>query len=234
MISAGGIKNVASYYQNSMQAAKKSDSVAKTKETAAESNVAKSSEDKLSTKAKNYLENLRKTYGDYDFYVADAGVDRRALLSGSTKEFSVIFSNEELERMADDEAYAQEKMHAVQIAVEMSKRINEQFGADLENGTLISKMAISFDEDGKMSIFAQLEKISEAEKDYIEKLKEKRADEKKSAEELAEKKAQEKDRTVKKVNLEASSEEELIEKITNVDWSKVAGEIEGIRFDFSV
>lgn len=234
MISSGGIKNAAAYYQNSMQAVKKSDSVAKAKETAEESKVAKSSEDKLSTKAKNYLENLRKTYGDYDFYVADAGVDRRALLSGSTKEFSVIFSNEELERMADDEAYAQEKMHAVQIAVEMSKRINEQFGADLENGTLISKMAISFDEDGKMSIFAQLEKISEAEKDYIEKLKEKRADEKKSAEELAEKKAQEKDRTVKKVNLEASSEEELIEKITNVDWSKVAGEIEGIRFDFSV
>ena len=234
MISSGGIKNAATYYQNSMQAVKKSDSVAKAKETAEESKVAQSSEDKLSTKAKNYLENLRKTYGDYDFYVADAGVDRRALLSGSTKEFSVIFSNEELERMADDEAYAQEKMHAVQIAVEMSKRINEQFGADLENGTLISKMAISFDEDGKMSIFAQLEKISEAEKDYIEKLKEKRADEKKSAEELAEKKAQEKDRTVKKVNLEASSEEELIEKITNVDWSKVAGEIEGIRFDFSV
>lgn len=234
MISAGGIKNVASYYQNSMQAAKKSDSVAKAKDTAEQSKVAGSSEDKLSTKAKNYLENLRKTYGDYDFYVADAGVDRRALLSGSTKEFSVVFSNAELERMADDEAYAQEKMHAVQIAVEMSKRINEQFGADLENGTIISKMAIAFDEDGEMFIFAQLEKLSEAEKDYIEKLKEKRADEKKSAEELAEKKEQEKDMTVKKVNLEASSEEELIEKITNVDWSKVAGETEGIRFDFSV
>ena len=234
MISSGGIKSAAAYDQNSMQAVKKNDSVAKAKETVSESKVANSSEDKLSTKAKNYLENLRKTYGDYDFYVADAGVDRRALLSGSTKEFSVIFSNEELERMADDEAYAQEKMHAVQIAVEMSKRINEQFGADLENGTLISKMAISFDEDGKMSIFAQLEKLSEAEKDYIEKIKEKRADEKKVAEELAEKKAQEKDMTVKKVNLEASSEEELIEKITNVDWSKVAGETEGIRFDFSV
>lgn len=234
MISSGGIKSAATYYQNSMQAVKKNDSVAKAKETVSESKVANSSEDKLSTKAKNYLENLRKTYGDYDFYVADAGVDRRALLSGSTKEFSVIFSNEELERMADDEAYAQEKMHAVQIAVEMSKRINEQFGADLENGTLISKMAISFDEDGKMSIFAQLEKLSEAEKDYIEKIKEKRADEKKSAEELEEKKEQEKDMTVKKVNLEASSEEELIEKITNVDWSKVAGETEGIRFDFSV
>lgn len=116
MISSGGIKNAAAYYQNSMQAVKKSDSVAKAKETAEESKVAQSSEDKLSTKAKNYLENLRKTYGDYDFYVADAGVDRRALLNNSTKEFSVIFSNSELERMANDEAYAQEKMHAVQIA----------------------------------------------------------------------------------------------------------------------
>lgn len=234
MISSGGIKSAATYYQNSMQAVKKSDSVAKAKETAAESKVANSSEDKLSTKAKNYLENLRKTYGDYDFYVADAGIDKRALLNSSTKEFSVIFSNSELERMANDEEYAQEKMHAVKIAVEMSKRINEQFGADLEEGTLISKLAVSFNEDGTMSIFAQLEKLSEAEKDYIEKIKEKRADEKKLAEELAEKKAQEKDMTVKKVNLEASSEEELIEKITNVDWSKVAGETEGIRFDFSV
>lgn len=234
MISSGGIKSAAAYYQNSMQAVKKNDSVAQAKETAEETKVAKSSEDKLSIKAKNYLENLRKTYGDYDFYVADAGVDRRALLNSSTKEFSVIFSNSELERMANDEEYAQEKMHAVETAVAMSKRINEQFGADLEKGTFISKMVISFDEDGKMSIFAQLEKLSEAEKDYIEKIKEKRADEKKSAEELAEKKAQEKDRTVKKVNLEAASEEELIEKITNVEWSKVAGEIEGIRFDFSV
>ena len=34
--------------------------------------------------------------------------------------------------------------------------------------------------------------------------------------------------------LKYKTEEELIEKITNVDWSKVAGEIEGIRFDFSV
>ena len=32
MISAGGIKNAATYYQNSMQAVKKSDSVAKAKE----------------------------------------------------------------------------------------------------------------------------------------------------------------------------------------------------------
>jgi len=85
-----------------------------------------------------------------------------------------------------------------------------------------------------MSIFAELEKVSEKQKDYIEKIKEKRADEKKEAEELAEKKAKEKDVTVKKVTVEAYSEEELMEKIANVDWSKVAGENVGVRFDFSV
>lgn len=234
MISSGGITNAATYYRNSMHASKKSDSVTKTKEKSAESKVAKSAEDKLSPKAKNYLETLRKTYGDYEFYVADTGTDRRALLNNSTKEFSVIFSNSELERMANDEEYANEKLHAVQTAVNMSKKICEQFGFNREEGSVIGKLAVSFNEDGTMSIFAQLEKLSEAEKDYIEKLKEKRADEKKSVEGLVEKKLPEKDMTVKKVNLEASSEEELIEKITNVDWSRVAGEIEGIRFDFIV
>ncbi len=241
MISSNGITNAATYYQNSMQAAKKSDSVAKAKDAATESKVEKSSEDKLSTKAKKYLENLRKTYGDYEFFVADSGDDKRALLNKSTKEFSVIFSGSELEKMANDEEYAKEKLNAVQTAVEMSKRICEQFGFERagekeEGNGFINKIAISFNEDGTMSIFAELEKVSEKQKDYIEKIKEKRADDKKAAEELAEKKAKEKEKdvAVKKVTLEASSEEELIEKITNVDWNKVAGENVGVRFDFSV
>ena len=45
----------------------------------------------MSSKAKNYLDNLRKTYGDYDFIVADEGDDRSALLDKSNKEYSVIF-----------------------------------------------------------------------------------------------------------------------------------------------
>lgn len=242
MISSNGITNAATYYQKSMQATKKSDSVTKAKDTTAEAKVAKSSEDKLSTKAKKYLENLRKTYGDYEFFVADAGDDKRALLNKSSKEFSVIFSSSELEKMANDEEYAKEKLHAVQTAVNMSKKICEQFGFERagekegEGSGFINKIAISFNEDGTMSIFAELEKVSEKQKDYIEKIKEKRVDEKKETEELAEKKAKEKEKdvTVKKVTLEASSEEELIEKITNVDWNKVAGENVGVRFDFSV
>lgn len=240
MISSNGITNAATYYQNSMQAAKKSDTIAKAKDNATEAKNVKSSEDKLSTKAKNYLETLRKKYGDFEFMVADAGDDKRALLDKSTKEFSVIFSSSELEKMANDEEYAKEKMNAVQTAVNMSKKICEQFGFERagegEGNGFINKIAISFNEDGTMSIFAELEKVSEKQKDYIDKIKEKRADDKKSAEELAEKKAKEKEKdvAVKKVTVEASSEEELIEKITNIDWNKVVGENVGARFDFSV
>ena len=240
MISSNGITNVASYYQKGMQTAKKNDTITKAKETAVETKSVKSTEDKLSTKAKNYLENLRKTYGDYEFFVADASDDKRALLDKSTKEFSVIFSSSELEKMANDEEYARKKLHAVQTAVDMSKRICEQFGFERggekeeEGNGFINKIAISFNEDGTMSIFAELEKVSEKQKDYIEKIKEKRADEKKEAEELAEKKAKEKDVAVKKVTLEASTEEELVEKIANIDWNKIAGENVGVRFDFSV
>lgn len=88
----------------------------------------KSSESKLSEKAAAFLENLRKTYGDSDFIVGNARDDLRSLVKNSNKEFSVVFSAEELERMAADEKYAEEKMNAVQGAVRMSQQINERFG----------------------------------------------------------------------------------------------------------
>ena len=86
-----------------------------------------------------------------------------------------------------------------------------------------------------MSIFAELEKMSEKQKDYIEKLREKRTEEKKAAEEKKVNSYKKDDEfSVKKVVLEATSEEELIEKINNVNWDKVSGEKVGARFDFSV
>ena len=85
---------------------------------------------------------------------------------------------------------------------------------------------------------AELEKMSDKQRDFIEKLRDKRAEEKKNSEKSEEKKVNlyKKDETtsVKKVVVEASSEEELIEKIKNVDWNKVSGVNVGARFDFSV
>ena len=242
MVTTHGITSATGYYENTVQ--QKKDSTIKAKNNTASEQAVKSSEDKLSSKAKNYLDNLRKTYGDYDFIVADAGDDRRALLDKSDKEFSVIFSSSELERMASDEKYASEKMRCVNTIVNMNDRINEQFGFERawgkgsENNTIINKLAVSINDNGSMSIFAELEKMSEKQKDYIEKLREKRSEEKKNSEKSEEKKVNsyKKDDTssVKKVVVEASSEEELIEKIKNVDWNKVFGEKVGTRFDFSV
>ena len=236
MVTTHGITSAAGYYENTVQ--QKKDSTVKAKNNTASEQALKSSEDKLSSKAKNYLDNLRKTYGDYDFIVADAGDDRRALLDKSDKEFSVIFSNSELERMASDEKYASEKMRRVNTIVNEQFGYERAWGKGSENDTIINKLAVSINDDGSMSIFAELEKMSEKQKDYIEKLREKRSEEKKTSEKSEEKKVNsyKKDDTssVKKVVVEASSEEELIEKIKNVDWNKVSGEKVGARFDFSV
>ena len=242
MVTTHGITSAAGYYENTVQ--QKKESMVKVKNNTASEQAVKSSENKLSSKAKNYLDNLRKTYGDYDFIVADEGDDRSALLDKSNKEYSVIFSNSELERMASDEKYASEKMRRVNTIVDMTDRICEQFGyerawgKDGANDTIINKLAVSINDDGSMSIFAELEKMSEKQKDYIEKLREKRAEEKKAAEKNEDKKVNSYKRddnlSVKKVVVEASSEEELIEKIKNVDWNKVSGGEVGIRFDLSI
>lgn len=242
MVTTHGITSATGYYKNTVQ--QKKDNTVKGKNSTTSEQAVKSSEDKLSSKAKKYLDNLRKTYGDYDFIVADEGDDRRALLDKSNKEFSVIFSTSELERMATDEKYASEKMRRVETIVDMSDRICEQFGyervwgKDGGNDTIINKLAVSINDDGSMSIFAELEKMTDKQKDYIEKLREKRAEEKKNAEKSEEKNVNsyKKDDTssVKKVVVEALTEKELIEKIKNVDWNKVSGVNVGARFDFSV
>lgn len=251
MVKAYGVTSNTNFYETKV--IQKKNTTDKVKNNTATDKLAKSSEDKLSSKAKEYLENLRKTYGDYDFIVADAGTDRKALLNQSDKEYSVMFSSAELERMASDEDYAAEKMNQVQKIVDMSNKIFEQFGIERawEEGAtgdaMINKLAISINDDGTMTLFAEVEKFSEKKQQYIEKLQEKRAEEKKAAEKQEEKteeaKSDEKkvnpyknvaDASVKKTVIKASSEEELIEKIQNINWDKVYGESVGAKFDFSI
>lgn len=241
MVTTNGILSGNAYYESTVQ--QKKDNAVKAKNNASSRPVAKSAEDKLSTQAKSYLEKLRKQYGDYDFIIADAGDDRRKLLDKSDKEFSVILSSDELEKMASDENYANEKMDTVNRITNMLDRICKEFGYERswgkenESDTIINKLAVSLNDDGSMSIFAELEKMTEKQKEYIEKLQDKRAEEKKAAEKSEEKKLnayKNGQAFVKKVQLEASTEEEMIEKIANVDWNKVSGEKVGAKFDFSV
>ena len=251
MVKAYGVTSNQNFYETKV--AQKKNVTGKVKNNTATDQLAKSSEDKLSSKAKAYLENLRSTYGDYDFIIADEGTDRRELLNQSNKEYSVMFSSAELERMANDEDYAAEQMRKVQSIIDMSNRIFEQFGIEKawEEGAtgdaMINKLAISVNDDGTMTILAEIERFSEKKQSYLDKIQEKR-DKQKEIEEKREEKAEEKkieekktnpykkedEASVKKTVIKASSEEELLEKIQNINWDKVVGETVGAKFDFSI
>lgn len=197
----------------------------------------------LSQAAQEVLENIKAKYSDMDIFVADFanGDDAKEIMSRGTKEFSVLFSPEELEKMASDEKYLQEKMEGIGGAVRMSEQINEQFGFEStfakDTGSIISKIGISFNEDGSVSYFAELEKSSAKQKERIEQAREKRAEEKQEAAKKEKAIGRKEAVSGKKVALEASSEEELIQKITQIDWSEIKEEkqeVSGSRFDYSI
>lgn len=159
----------AQYYNNTVQRNQKNNSdevksrTAKKSETVVQTS--NTSQLKLSNRAQAFLEKLRKTYSNMDFMVADfdKGDQAKEILSRCTKEVSVMFSSEELEKMASDEKYAKEYMDRVQGALRMSEQINQQFGFESAFGNKsdkgeITKIGFSFNKDGTMSIFAELEK----------------------------------------------------------------------------
>lgn len=181
----------------------------------------------LSQAAQKLLEKLRNTYGDMDFMVADFknADEAKAVLSRGTKEFSVLFSSEELEKMASDKKYEQECMERIQGALQMSDEINKKFGFESAFGkddgsSAISKFGISFNSDGTTSFFAELEKSSASQREHIEKLQEGKTA-----------------YGVKHTTVQADSMEELLEKIRKVDWDAIStgNELEvGRKVDFSI
>ena len=98
--------------------------------------------------------------------------------------------------------------------------------------TKITKFGISFNSDGSTTFFAELEKSSASQKEYLEKLQEKKAEEKKEAK----KKEQSKQIEVRKTTVQANSKEELLDKIKNIDWDSTKPEENKIggRFNFLV
>ena len=234
------------YYNNTVQQNQKKNAdeakskTSKESETVTQTN--KASQSRLSSRAQAYLETLRKTYNNMDFMVADfnKGDDAKEILSRGTKEISVLFSSEELERMASDENYAKEYMNRVQGAVRMSEQINQQFGFEssfgkISNKAEITKIGISFNKDGSMSIFAELEKAMDKQKEHIEKVREKRAEEKRAA--VRKEESNKKNRvSAKKTTIHASSADDLLKKISEIDWNNIREDKrdESNRFDVSI
>lgn len=200
-------------------------------------------EEKLSKKAQDFLNSLREKYGDYDFMIGNGSDELNALSKSGNKEFSVILSSAEIEKMANDEKYAEEKMKGVEGAVKMCKRICEEngfasaFGSGKGENGIINKIGVSFDDNGNMKLFAELEKTSSKQKERIEKNRAKKAEDKIAEEKRAQKKnpyEKEEKNSIKRATIEASSEEEFINKLKSIDWNNINDSKSGDRFSFSV
>ena len=183
-------------------------------------------ESKLSDKAKNFLENLRKKYGDYDFVISN-DLDA-AQTVGGTKEYSVMLTVDELEKMADDDEYAAKVMGQVKDATDTLKDLSEK---DLGEGVQFSQLSISFDDNGNQKLFASIEKMSADQKERLDAAREKRAEQQKADAQAAKEKSldDEPDEelfaiTFKSADVEADNADDLLSKILGIRWDEIDDE----------
>ena len=186
-----------------------------------------------------------------DFIVADyeSDVEAAQYLSRGTKEYSVLIEPELLEEMAAD---AETKGKYLGILDEATGKLADMKNQLGDKADEVTRLGVTIGKDGMMTFFAELEKVSEKQKERIEKAKEEKADNKtvaKKEEEQKEDKSVTKKETeeiknsnaisekYKKTTVYASTVEELLEKIQNVDWSQVkAAEVPatGSKFDCTI
>lgn len=230
-----------SIYDKTAQAKKETEST-KTKDTdAAQKQVS------LSRDAQKLLKELKKSYGNMDFIVADYESDEEAAsyLSRGTNEYSVLISPEELEKMAADKDVKDKNLKTLDEAVSKLDEVKGQLGDKADE---ISRIGIAIGGNGEVSYFAELEKSSEKQRERIE---QQRADKKEAAAEEAKKAEAEKTesrrageelgkfsarRQEKHTTVFAGTVEELAEKIGQVDWNAVKEEtlMNGQRFNLTI
>ena len=190
----------------------------------------KNSMAQLSSRAKKLLEELKKKYGNMDFMVADYENEEEAsaYLSRGTKEYSVLIEPELLEEMAADEESKEKYLGKLDESTDQLAKMKDKLG---DKKSEVVHMGVSIGKDGKLSYFAELEKMSAKQREHIEKTRERNREEKASAA-----KKESPDRG-KRTRVTADSTGELLEKIYTVDWSKVQTEGEkgnGNRFECSI
>lgn len=239
------MEKIGNYYQNSLY-----DRTAKTGKESGTAKTAGTKSEKagkegksapvLSERAQKLLKELKKTYKNMDFIVADYETDEEAAeyLSRGTSEYSALLSTDELEKMASDESVKKKNMEILDGAVEKLEEMKTQLG---DKGDDVTRIGISIGNDGEVSFFAELEKNSEKQRERIEKNRENRKTEareaKKAEQETETEKYMQGGRPGKKTTVFASSISELAEKIGQVDWDNVKEERyapSGQRFNLSV
>ncbi|MBO4679185.1 MAG: hypothetical protein J5626_05900 [Lachnospiraceae bacterium] len=180
---------------------------------------AKDGEGKLSKKAADFLAKLREERADFDFEVSD-GKDLNRFAGKSDKEYSVYFSAEELEKMADDPQYAEEKLHSLDTIVEMSDKIGKDegfasiLGENSESEFWADAISFSVSDKGEIKIFADIKKTPEVKQEKPDKADDK-AD-KKSFKEQDITKAHKKDKIADIKKIEALTVEDFLDQLKNI------------------
>ena len=229
------------YYNGSVQNRKGQDKSSKTDSSKKADGTKKTGGNiQLSDKAKALLQELKKTYGNMDFIVADYDSEEEAAsyLSRGRKEYSVLIDPEELERMAADDSVKEQNLSLLDEAVGKLDEIKNQLG---DNKDEVVRMGITIGKNGEMSFFAELEKAGERQREFIDSIREN----KKEAAEKAESDRtdprhhyQHNYGTGKRTTVYASSVEELLDKISNVDWDSIKEEtsapMNGERFSYTI
>lgn len=232
------------YYDQSVKNRKESDKASKADSAKKSNNTRKANNNpvQLSSKAKALLQELKKTYSNMDFMVADYDSEEEAAsyLSRGTKEYSVLIDSEELERMAADDDVKKQNLSLLDEAVGKLDEVKDQLGDHKDE---VVSMGISIGKNGEMSFFAELEKVSERQKDFVEKIREdkkeaaKKAESDKTDPRQAQAHQYDYERS-KRTTVYASSADELVDKINNVDWNNIKEEttrpMPGGHFSFSI
>ena len=197
----------------------------------------------LSDKAKALLQELKKTYNNADFYVAEYETEEEAAeyLSRGAKDYSVLIDPEELERMANDEEVKKQNLSLLDESLNKLGEMKEELKETGREDEVVT-LGVNIGKDGQVSYFAELEKAGERTKEFVDKIRE----DKKEAAKDAEAEKADKNPNQGKYNYEhskratvtANSVEDLFEQIKNFNWDNVKEEttipMPGRNFDFTI
>lgn len=195
----------------------------------------------LSDKAKALLQELKRSYNNADFYVADYDSEEEAseYLSRGTKDYSVLIDPEELERMANDDEVKKQNLSLLDESLNKLGEMKEELKASGREDEVVS-LGVNIGKDGKVSYFAELEKAGERQKEFVDKIREDKKEAAKEAE--AEKAGNPQDKYnyehSKRATVSADNVDDLLEQIKNFNWDNVKEEttipMPGKNFDFTV
>ena len=220
------------YYKNNVRKEKEADKAAEAKKAKQKDNI------QLSDKAKRLLEELKQKYGNMDFIIANYDTDAEAAsyLARGTKEYSVLIEPETLEAMAADESIKEKYLGIIDEATGKLDELKKSFSGEEED--TVVRLGITIADDGTVSYFADLEKMSEKQRERIAEAKEEKKEKEAKAEKAEEdKKYRDLPGKTQRTRVTADSIEDLLKKIREVDWSKVKVENQksrGGRVDFTV